>query len=360
MGQLRPSLHIHSGRRTEATQLDRRRSAIVPRVEVRRGVAAKLNRANAHLADMGAAVEAYLAADPFAADRSVREDGRVHVITWTRTAPIPEMISLLAGDAVHNLRSALDHLAVELERLSAQRSSHTLTAKEERRPQFPVARSQSEFDRQIGQFSHLDLSTIDVLKTFQPFVMTPIQPEQSFLWQVSDLDNLDKHRMLAPIPISPVMVTPLGHRGHWVAGLSVPYAVGVEIGRFEFDDPTSAAEMPIEFLYGLTLGTLPWAPTMCATASLGTRQPWRTASSSRSVPRSTCAKGRRVGRPRGHGVTHVHRTGPRCLTSDSRARTTVPGRPSRNRVRTWIAGSTHSPRHARTVGNSDPRPLSEQ
>jgi len=28
--------------------------------------------------------------------------------------------------------------------------------------------------------------------------------------------------------------------------------------------------------------------------------------------------------------------------------------------RTWIAGSTHSPRHARTVGNSDPRPLSEQ
>ena len=31
-----------------------------------------------------------------------------------------------------------------------------------------------------------------------------------------------------------------------------------------------------------------------------------------------------------------------------------------NLPRTWIAGSTTSLRHARTVGNSDPRPLSEQ
>lgn len=229
-------------------------------MNIPRGVTAKLHRADAHLADFGAAVEVFLAADPFAADRSVRGDGRAHVITWTRTAPIPETISLLAGDTVHNLRSALDHLAVELERLSAQRSSHTLTTEEERRPQFPVARSQSEFDRQIGRFSYLDPSTIDVLKRFQPFVMTPIQPDQSFLWQVSDLDNLDKHRMLAPIPISPVMVTPPGHRGHWVDGPSVPYAIGVEIGRFEFDDPTSATEMPIEFRYGVTLGTPPWVP----------------------------------------------------------------------------------------------------
>jgi hypothetical protein len=229
-------------------------------VNIPRSVTAKLHRADAHLADFGAAVEVFLAADPFAADRSVRGDGRAHVITWTRTAPIPETISLLAGDTVHNLRSALDHLAVELERLSAQRSSHTLTTEEERRPQFPVARSQSEFDRQIGRFSYLDPSTIDVLKTFQPFTITPIQPEQSFLWQVSDLDNLDKHRMLAPIPMSPFMITPADHSGRWVDGPSVPYAVGVENGQIEFDEPTYADEMPIQFRYGLTLATLPWVP----------------------------------------------------------------------------------------------------
>lgn len=80
------------------------------------------------LADFGVRVEAFLVADPFVADRSVSRDGRTHVVTRIRTAPIPEEISLLAGDTVHNLRPALDHLAVGLERLSALRSCHTLTA----------------------------------------------------------------------------------------------------------------------------------------------------------------------------------------------------------------------------------------
>lgn len=226
-------------------------------MDIPRGVTAKLHRADAHLADFGAAVGAFLAADPFVADRSVSGDGRAHVVTWIRTAPIPEAISLLAGDTVHNLRSALDHLAVDLEQLSAALSGHRLTPEEERRPQFPVAKSQQDFDRQTSRFSHLDPSTIAVLKTFQPFVMTPSHPERSLLWQVSDLDNLDKHRMLAPIPISPIVVTRPDHRGQWVDGPSVPYESGVEIGRFEFDDPTSAAEMPIAFRYDLALGTLP-------------------------------------------------------------------------------------------------------
>lgn len=229
-------------------------------VNVPRGVTAKLRRAGAHLATFRAAVEEFLAADPFAADRSVRCGGRAHVISWIRTEPIPEEILLLAGDTVHNLRTALDHLAVEIERLSAQRSGHTLSSEDERRPQFPAARNKREFGQQIKRFSYLDASAIETLKTFQPFVIAPSAPEQSFLWQVSDLDNLDKHRMLAPIPISPVMITRHGHRGRWVDGPSVPYAVGVEIGRFEFDDPTSVAEMPIQFHYGLTLGTSPWIP----------------------------------------------------------------------------------------------------
>jgi hypothetical protein len=229
-------------------------------VDVPQGVAAKLRRAEVHLALFGMAVEEFLAAEPFAAVRTVSNDGRSHVVEWTRTAPIPDDIPLLAGDAVHNLRSALDHLAVALERASANRLGHQLTPAEERRPQFPVARSEREFKEQLTRFGYLSPATVDVLKTFQPFAIAPGQPEQSFLWQVSDLDNLDKHRMLAPVPISPVSITEPGHRGQWVDGPSVPYAPGVEIGRYVFADPTAAAELPIEVRFGLTLGSVPWVP----------------------------------------------------------------------------------------------------
>jgi hypothetical protein len=229
-------------------------------VDVPQGVAAKLRRAEAHLAQFGLVVEEFLASEPFAAVRTVSSDGRSHVVEWTRTAPIPDDIPLLAGDAVHNLRSALDHLAVALERSSAVLAGHPLTPAQERRPQFPVARSEGEFEEQMNRFRHLSPATIEVLKAFQPFVITPAQPEQSFLWQVSDLDNLDKHRMLAPVPISPVSITGPGHGGQWVDGPSVPYAPGVEIGRYVFADPTAATELPIEFRFGLTLGSVPWVP----------------------------------------------------------------------------------------------------
>ena len=78
------------------------------------GVIAKLNRADRHIVDLGDLVERFLTSQPFAVERVVSEDGRRHVVRWTRTAEIPVEISLVAGDAVHNLRSALDHLAVEI------------------------------------------------------------------------------------------------------------------------------------------------------------------------------------------------------------------------------------------------------
>jgi hypothetical protein len=59
-----------------------------------------------------------------------------YVIRGKVTKPTGE-IGVIAGDAVHNLRSALDHLAWQLALLN--------TAKPHPRTQFPIARSESEF-----------------------------------------------------------------------------------------------------------------------------------------------------------------------------------------------------------------------
>ena len=72
----------------------------------------KIKRANKHISDL------YLALQAFAEDHpcSLRTDGRYTVEPWSVTIdkPIPEEIFMIAGDAAHNLRSALDHCVWEM------------------------------------------------------------------------------------------------------------------------------------------------------------------------------------------------------------------------------------------------------
>lgn len=217
-----------------------------------------------HLIELGKAVEDFLVPEPFGAERTVSDDRREHIVIWTRTASIPVAISLIAGDAVHNLRSALDHLAVEIERVSARAAGHELTLDEEHRPQFPVALTQTEFGKQTKRyFKFASPATIDVIRTFQPYSLITSDPRLSFLYQVSELDNADKHRVLSRTPITPVSISSgwsPRHGPRWINGPLSPSAPGLEIGRYVFDEPTSAEEAPLEFRFGLTLGTDPWVP----------------------------------------------------------------------------------------------------
>jgi len=52
----------------------------------------------------------------------------------TRVDPVPDRFSILIGDCVHNLRSALDHLALAL----ARRHTPSMTADEIRGSEFPI------------------------------------------------------------------------------------------------------------------------------------------------------------------------------------------------------------------------------
>jgi len=233
-------------------------------VDVPPGVVAKLDRADKHIIDLGKVVEDFLAPEPFGAERAVSADGREHIVSWTRTAKIPVEISLIAGDVVHNLRSALDHLAVEIERASARTAGHELTAHEERRPQFPVALTTGEFDRQTKRyFKYASSATIDVLRAFQPCSLLTQEPKNSFLYQVSELDNADKHRVLSGTPITPVAVStgwPKDRSWTWIDGPPLPFAPGVEIGRYIFAKATTGEDAPLELRFGLTLVTDPWVP----------------------------------------------------------------------------------------------------
>lgn len=111
--------------------------------------------------------------------------------------------SLVIGDIVQNLRSALDHLVYEL----AAAHTNLLTDKEERDSQFPIIGDESlkgdtgngpvvwkknALPRQLKCISPSAQSIIEGLQPYQLGTSFRNHP----LWRLVELSNIDKHRML--------------------------------------------------------------------------------------------------------------------------------------------------------------------
>jgi len=94
----------------------------------------------------------------------------------------------LAGDVVHNLRSALDHLAQQLALVGCP----SLTDKELRQIEFPIAESLAKYEadkaRKVKGMKPEAIKKIDGLR--------PYKGGNDALWRLHELDNIDKHRAL--------------------------------------------------------------------------------------------------------------------------------------------------------------------
>jgi hypothetical protein len=114
------------------------------------------------------------------------------IATFVKERDLPEEISLLAGDLIHNARVALDHTLARLkERFGGNVG----------RGSFPVITTQSEWDGRIGHakgdrnpLHKLDQSAIDLIYRQQP--LHRADPEHDPLVIANTLDNADKHRLL--------------------------------------------------------------------------------------------------------------------------------------------------------------------
>src|SRR5579871_3852534 len=74
----------------------------------------KTQRAKDHIRDLDTAIQAFRDSDPygFRVEDDLQTGDQVHRIQIR--SETPEHFALLIGDAVHNLRTALDHLAWQL------------------------------------------------------------------------------------------------------------------------------------------------------------------------------------------------------------------------------------------------------
>jgi hypothetical protein len=155
----------------------------------------------------------------------------------------PRDFAPMIGDAVHNLRSALDHLVYEMAPEAVQRD-------EQARTQFPIATAEAAYRRDSKKM--LEEITGDertLIERLQPWYASPESPGENPLAILRELSNGDKHRLLVPViaelDLSRVMIGSSG------ADIDITY---VELGAVQHDDrivaftarPTGVEEMAVE------------------------------------------------------------------------------------------------------------------
>jgi hypothetical protein len=80
------------------------------------GIRLKIERAKKHIRDLDTAIQAFVLNKPYRLEVKPHPIAEIQHTTLyvAEIKPVPQEISLIVGDAIHNLRSALDHLAWQL------------------------------------------------------------------------------------------------------------------------------------------------------------------------------------------------------------------------------------------------------
>jgi len=173
---------------------------------------AKLRRAQGHISEVEQRVSALQGIQPWSIQREpTGSDGWAYRFRIHR--PIPADLSAAVGDAVANMRAALDYIAYEL----ARHHVGTMSDTEEAATAFPICRDKATFDQffQVGKKDALRAklygdSERRALQCVQPFALTDemravgvepaTDPKTDLLtdhaYGLNTLWNIDKHRRL--------------------------------------------------------------------------------------------------------------------------------------------------------------------
>lgn len=213
------------------------------------GPKVKLSRAKGHLKEFEQIARDYF--DTYEdISHSDAETGERVVMVRVREKP-PDELSVIVGDIVHNLRSALDQLICGLVRANQKQVSYGNG--------FPISSSKKKFDsNKVGKLRNVTPKAHRFIDRLKPYL-----GGSDLLWLLAELDNLDKHneivpvamgtaqvrvRMLPIVSLLPEEVTPTG-------ASPVPIAIGDnEIHRLprELLAVTSGGRVGFNLVFGKT------------------------------------------------------------------------------------------------------------
>lgn len=216
---------------------------------------AKLRRAEVHIREVKQAISEY---EKTTAWEIVREPGpEPHQTSYVLRVhrELPSDVVTIVGDAVHNLRSALDAVAFELARGFVGSS---LTEHQEKATEFPICKDPTEFEKWLnGGYGGVKRSSLygdrerAALRCVQPFAIdenaralgvdvnddADSRLRNDALYRLHKVSVIDKHRRLPLVTLMPenfVMwnAPPEGETYHWEPVGSAPYLDGAAVGTF--------------------------------------------------------------------------------------------------------------------------------
>ena len=160
----------------------------------------KLDRAVHHINDLKARADAFLAEKPFKLMRHYRPQTGETALWSKAEKPIPPGISLVIGDAIHNLRAALDLALYPMAKDRADKPGRIM---------FPIAKddtSKALTDAmKEGRVKFAGKKVVEEIERLQP------NPTGNpMLWGIDALDKSDKHRLPILIGSAPAFTPESG------------------------------------------------------------------------------------------------------------------------------------------------------
>jgi hypothetical protein len=189
----------------------------------------KVERAKKHIRELDIDVRAFLDSGPYDVGR--RGDSKWGPL-WTvyyviSSKPIPPTISLIAGDALANLRGTLDHLAYQLAWVNGTRDENILKS-----TYFPISddakKYKAETPRKVRGLAQDAIRAITEL--------TPYKEGNEMLWRLNRLNNIDKHRLL--VTVGTIMEGVSSERFHWISPTNNAWTV-LKAGDILTEIPTA-------------------------------------------------------------------------------------------------------------------------
>jgi len=185
----------------------------------------KVKRAKKHIAELEALIHAFYKTNPYELYREQDAKTGEYVHRMRVHSTIPAELSAVTGDAVHNLRAALDQLVCQLV-LANRRQIQRGTG-------FPISQSAKHFaSNSVGKIKGVSARADRLIRRLKPY-----KSGNTPLWILHELDVLDKHQGIIPVAAANVSVkmnwsfTPIStHDGSLYIGNAPPGARHVQTG----------------------------------------------------------------------------------------------------------------------------------
>ncbi|XBQ17271.1 MAG: hypothetical protein ABL308_05180 [Oceanicaulis sp.] len=147
----------------------------------------KVERAYQHLAQLEGAAIQFFRTRPYSITADFDEAVQLYGLRVAMTKPLPPVIPLIVGDFIHNVRSALEHVASDLFAAAAGNEEARTRSK------FPMHEEEKNLQREVER-SAINAAFPDVAKLIVDQIK-PYKAGNRHLWLTGKLWNIDKHRL---------------------------------------------------------------------------------------------------------------------------------------------------------------------